>query len=123
MSNPCTKISFVHLHVHSKYSFLDGASRVEALVRCAAEAGATALALTDHDNLCGAPEFMRFCRRHGIKPILGAELTLDGGRVIVLAKNRRGFTRSAGCSRKLISHTSAAGLAFPKTGFLMEARD
>jgi len=92
MPNPCTKIPFVHLHVHSEYSFLDGASHTEALVRCAAEAGATALALTDRDNLCGAPEFVALCRRCGIQPILGAELTLDSGRIIALAKNRRGFS-------------------------------
>lgn len=91
MRNPSSKQPFVHLHVHSEFSFVDGASHVEALVGCAAEDGQRALALTDHDNLCGAPEFLGLCRQHSIKPIFGVELTLDTGHVTVLAKNRTGF--------------------------------
>ncbi len=83
---------FVHLHVHSEFSFLDGASTLERLVRCAAEDGARALALTDHDNLCGAPEFVHLCQTAGLKPILGAELTLSTGHVTVLARTRKGFS-------------------------------
>lgn len=92
MPNPCNKQSFVHLHVHSEFSFLDGASHVEALVHCAAENGQKALALTDHDNLCGAPSFAQTCKAAGIKPILGVEFTLNTGRVVVLAKNRNGYS-------------------------------
>ncbi|MBX5476601.1 MAG: DNA polymerase III subunit alpha, partial [Clostridia bacterium] len=68
--------SFVHLHCHSPYSFLDGASRIRALVQRAAELGQPALALTDRDNLCGAVEFVEEAERAGIRPILGAEVTL-----------------------------------------------
>jgi error-prone DNA polymerase len=92
MPSLSSKPDFTHLHVHGEYSFLDGASHVEHLVRSAAEQGMTALALTDHDNLCGAPEFDHACRRFGIKPIFGAELTLDSGHITVLARNRRGYS-------------------------------
>ena len=64
---------FVHLHVHSEYSLLDGANRIRALAARAAELGMDALALTDHGNLFGAIEFYTACREAGIKPILGME--------------------------------------------------
>jgi error-prone DNA polymerase len=95
---------FVHLHVHSEFSFLDGATPVAALVQRAAELQMPALALTDHDNLCGAPEFHVQCRKHGLRPIFGAELTLDSGHITVLAKNRRSF--SSLCRLLTHSHLS-----------------
>ena len=64
---------FVHLHVHSHYSLLDGAAPVEALAERAAELGMPALAVTDHGNLFGAMEFYTAAREAGIKPILGME--------------------------------------------------
>ncbi len=64
---------FVHLHVHSEYSLLDGANRTKDLARAARQMGMTALALTDHGNLFGAVEFYAACREAGIKPILGME--------------------------------------------------
>lgn len=67
---------FSHLHVHSPYSFLDGGSDIEALVREAARQGAPALALTDHNSLCAAVKFTSACEAYGIRPILGAEITL-----------------------------------------------
>ena len=91
MPSPSNEQPFVHLHVHSEFSFLDGASHVEALVRCAAEQGCAALALTDHDNLCGAPSFLEACKIADLKPLFGAELTLDTGHVVALAKNRNGY--------------------------------
>ncbi len=77
----CTTIKndlpFVHLHVHSNFSFLDGASHVEQLVARAAELGQPALALTDHDGLYGAVRFAKACAKHGIKPIFGAEVRVE----------------------------------------------
>lgn len=85
-------MSFVHLHVHSVWSLLDGALRAEDIPALAAERGMQAVALTDHDALTGAVRFTRACRRYGVKPIYGAELTLDdGGHVTVLARDRRGY--------------------------------
>ena len=64
---------FVHLHVHSHYSLLDGPSQVGDLVKKAKEFGMTALALTDHGAMYGAIEFYKACKDAGIKPIIGVE--------------------------------------------------
>ncbi len=64
---------FVHLHVHSHYSLLDGACRIDRLVDRAVELGMTSLAVTDHGNLFGAIEFYKAATKAGIKPILGME--------------------------------------------------
>jgi DNA polymerase-3 subunit alpha len=63
----------VHLHVHSEYSLLDGACKIEALVERCAELGMPALGLTDHGVMNGAIEFYKACRKHDVKPILGLE--------------------------------------------------
>ncbi len=65
---------FVHLHVHSEYSLLDGACRVKELVKRAKELGMPAVALTDHGTLGGAVKFYRAAEEEGIKPIIGLEL-------------------------------------------------
>lgn len=67
-------VAFVHLHVHSEYSLLDGMGRVRDLVARAAELGMPALALTDHGNLSGAIKFYRMANEAGVKPLLGEEL-------------------------------------------------
>jgi error-prone DNA polymerase len=83
---------FVHLHVHSPYSFLDGASEIETLVQRAAAFGMPALALTDHDTVAAAVKFTLLCEGYGIKPILGAEITLaDETHLTLLAENREGY--------------------------------
>jgi DNA polymerase III subunit alpha len=66
----------VHLHVHSEYSLLDGACKIDALAARAAELGMPALGLTDHGVLNGALEFYKACRKHGVKPIIGLEAYL-----------------------------------------------
>ena len=65
---------FVHLHLHSQYSLLDGAIRIEDLVAKAKEYSMSALAITDHGNMFGAVEFYLKCRKAGIKPLIGCEL-------------------------------------------------
>ncbi|TLS51049.1 DNA polymerase III subunit alpha [Paenibacillus antri] len=65
--------SFVHLHVHSEYSLLDGAARISDLAKRAADFGMPALALTDHGVMYGAVPFYKACREAGVKPILGCE--------------------------------------------------
>lgn len=98
-------MSFVHLHVHSHYSLLDGLARIEGLVRRAKTFGMNALALTDHGNLYGAIEFYQKAKKEGIKPIIGVETYLTSrGRfrkqskedderyhLILLAKNIVGY--------------------------------
>ena len=72
--------SVVHLHVHSEYSLLDGACKIDAMAARAAELGMPALGLTDHGVMNGAVEHYKACRKHGIKPILGLEAYLVGDR-------------------------------------------
>ncbi|MBN1282161.1 MAG: DNA polymerase III subunit alpha [Proteobacteria bacterium] len=98
--------NFVHLHVHSYYSLLDGAAPIEALAARAKELRMPALAITDHGNLFGAIEFYQTMSRAGVKPCIGAELYLmprgsrlarDPGRqgelthITLLCKNREGY--------------------------------
>jgi len=71
--------SFVHLHVHSEYSMLDGAAKVNPLVQAAAEMGMPAIAITDHGNLFGAYDFYNAAKKAGIKPIIGIEAYLAPG--------------------------------------------
>lgn len=86
------EVVFIHLHTHSNFSFLDGGSSIEDLVRRAADLGMPALALTDHDNLCGAVKFHRAAGQAGIKPIQGAEVTLeDGSHLTLLARGPEGY--------------------------------
>ena len=67
-------MSFVHLHVHTEYSLLDGDCRIEPLVARAKELGQTALAVTDHGVMYGAVAFYKACCAAGIKPIIGCEV-------------------------------------------------
>ncbi|MGF9822240.1 PHP domain-containing protein, partial [Brevibacillus agri] len=96
--------SFVHLHVHTEYSLLDGAARIEALVARAQELGMSALAITDHANLYGAVPFYKACQAAQIKPIIGMELYVIEGNLqdrvrnapaphhlVVLAENETGY--------------------------------
>ncbi|MCR5718396.1 MAG: PHP domain-containing protein, partial [Oscillospiraceae bacterium] len=68
--------AFVHLHVHSEYSLLDGACRLKALCRQVREHGQTAVAVTDHGNLYAAVAFYDAAKEAGIKPIIGCEVYL-----------------------------------------------
>ncbi|MFQ5960254.1 MAG: DNA polymerase III subunit alpha [Candidatus Methylomirabilales bacterium] len=73
------RAGFVHLHVHSQYSLLDGACHLEKLVRKAKEFKMPALAVTDHGNLFGAVDFYRLAQKEGIKPIIGCEVYVAPG--------------------------------------------
>ena len=85
-------MSYVELHCHSAYSFLDGASLPEELVVRAAELGYPALALTDHDGVYGSLEFAHAAKAVGLKSITGAEVTLaDGSHVTLLVETPRGY--------------------------------
>src|SRR5438552_2390974 len=98
---------FVHLHVHSEYSLLDGAAQLEKLVQRAKDLRFPAIALTDHGNLFGAIDFYLAAQKAGVKPIVGCELYVapgsrrergsqDGGyeganHLTVLVRNRAGY--------------------------------
>lgn len=95
---------FVHLHVHTEYSLLDGASRVGEVTKRAAELGMKALAITDHGSMYGIIEFYKAAQAAGIKPILGCEFYIvatdrrekstaarEYAHLILLAKNKTGY--------------------------------
>ena len=65
--------SFTHLHVHTEFSMLDGAARLDELVVRAVADGQPAMGITDHGNMYGVLDFYRECQRHGIKPVIGTE--------------------------------------------------
>ena len=110
---------FVHLHLHTDYSMLDGACDVEKLCQRAKELGMPAVAMTDHGNIFGAVHFVNAARSAGIKPIVGCELYIckkddhriertppDGdtyNHLLVLAENEEGY-------RNLVKITSEASL-------------
>jgi error-prone DNA polymerase len=85
-------MTYVELHAHSAYSFLDGASQPEELAARAAELGYEALALTDHDGVYGSLEFAHAAKHFGVRPITGAEVTLaDESHVTLLVESARGY--------------------------------
>ena len=95
-------MSFVHLHVHTQYSILDGLSSIEKLFNRAEELGMPGLAITDHGNMYGVKEFFKYAKKHpGVKPIIGCEIYVSKGdhrikekgywHLILLAKNYQGY--------------------------------
>lgn len=97
--------NFVHLHNHTEFSLLDGASRVEDLVKRAKELGMPAVAITDHGSMYGIIDFYKQAKKHGIKPIIGCEVyvaprsrternTVEGEayyHLLLLAENEQGY--------------------------------
>ena len=126
---PSADQNFVHLHVHSDYSLLDGACRIDRLMDRAVALGMPALALTDHGNLFGAIDFYNTAKSKGIKPLVGCELYLvessrlekhgrsdDEGKSIfhlgLLAKNLTGYQNLL----KLVSDAHLKGFYYkPRT--------
>jgi DNA polymerase-3 subunit alpha len=120
---------FVHLHLHTEYSTLDGACRIEDVVKKAAKLGMPAVAMTDHGNLFGAIDFYIACKKAKVKPIIGCELYVCGEGVkkehraevpgkknnyhlTVLAKNEEGFRNLT----KLVSRAHLDGQYYkPRT--------
>ena len=96
---------FVHLHIHSEFSLLDGANRIKDLPVRAKELGMDAMAITDHGVMYGAIDFYKACKKEGIKPIIGCEVyvaprsrfdkepNIDNkyNHLIILAKNNQGY--------------------------------
>jgi DNA polymerase-3 subunit alpha len=94
---------FVHLRLHTEFSVIDGTNRIDEVVKAAAADGQVALAITDLNNLFGAVKFYKEGRKRGVKPILGAEVMLEGlghdpaatSRVVLLAQNQVGYLNLA----------------------------
>ena len=115
-------MSFVHLHVHTAYSLLDGASRIKDLIARTKDLGMTSLAITDHGSMYGALEFYRESIKQGIKPIIGCEVYLapesrfdrreiDGMKyfhLILLAETNQGYQNLV----KLVSRANIDGFYY-----------
>ena len=110
--------NFVHLHVHTEYSLLDSACRINRLVERAAELGQSALAITDRSNLYAAVEFYDECKKHGVKPIIGCEVYVSAGsrfsqekgrpyHLTLLCKNDEGYRNLC----RLITDASVNGFS------------
>ena len=67
-------MSFTHLHLHTEYSLLDGAARIDGVVKRAKELGMDSLAITDHGNMFGVIDFYKECKKQGVKPLIGCEI-------------------------------------------------
>ncbi len=112
-------LSYVELHSHSAFSFLDGASDPSELAATAAEQGHAALALTDHDGLSGAMEFAQAAKPLDLRPITGAELTLDDGHhLTLLCEDRTGYKNLCRLLTLAHSQTRAWVAAGPVAGKL-----
>lgn len=99
------KVEFVHLHVHTEYSLLDGANRISDLIARTKELGMDSIAITDHGVMYGVAEFYKEAVKNGIKPILGCEvytarrsrfdkqpgIDADQGHLVLLARNNEGY--------------------------------
>ena len=139
---PAVDKNFVHLHVHSDYSLLDGCCRIDRLIERVTELGMSAVALTDHGNLYGAIDFYQQAKAKNVKALIGCELYLvetsrlekkgrndDEGKTIfhlgLLAKNLTGYQNLL----KLVSDAHLKGFYYkPRTdidtlsfGYLMDA--
>ncbi len=93
---------FVHLHLHTEFSLLDGLARIDKLIDITKERGWKAVAITDHGNMYGAIKFYEACITNGIKPIIGCEFYIardhksrssreDTGHLVLIAKNNEGY--------------------------------
>ena len=120
--------NFVHLHLHTEYSLLDGACKISEAPARAKALGQTALAITDHGVMYGAVDFYKACRKVGIKPIIGCEIymaphgrrdkqyDIDGRyyHLILLAKNKTGYHNLI----KIVSRGFTEGFYFkPRADF------
>ena len=113
---------FVHLHVHTEYSLLDGFSRVKNLVSRAKELNMSAVAITDHGCMFGAIDFFKVAKKEGIKPIIGCEVYTaprsmrdkdpnydkSQGHLILLAKDMQGYQNLI----KLVSEAYVQGFYY-----------
>jgi DNA polymerase-3 subunit alpha len=105
VSEPSADPRFAHLHVHTEYSLLDGACRVDDLAALAAQFRLTGLAITDHGVMYGVVPFYKACQKRGVKPIIGCEVYVaarsrfdreakadsERGHLVLLAENKTGY--------------------------------
>jgi DNA polymerase-3 subunit alpha len=110
--------NFTHLHVHTQFSLLDGAARIQDLIKRAKSMGQTALAITDHGVMYGVIDFYRACKKEGVKPIIGMETYVaprsmqdregsqdrEYAHLILLCKNQTGYQNLMALSSEAFLH-------------------
>ena len=115
MNNSAEVSPFVHLHVHTEYSLVDGICRISNLVDQARMLQMPSIAITDISNIYGVVKFYRRCTYQGIKPIIGVELTIatekrgDRPRIVLLCRNNQGYRFLCELLTKLHSKPQSSG--------------
>ena len=114
---------FVHLRLHTEFSVVDGSCRIDSVAAAAAADGQPALAITDLNNLFGAIKFYKAARGAGVKPIIGADIGLDGigadaqagSRLVLLVQNQQGYLNL--CELLARAHTRGASRVGPSVSW------
>mgnify|MGYP003515547958 CR=1 FL=1 len=122
---------FVHLRLHSEFSVVDSTCRIDDVVKMAAKDAQPALAITDLNNLFGTVKFYKEGRGKGVKPIIGAEINLEGlggdvgaiSRVVLLVQNHRGYLHICGLLARAWAQHGVNGVAVVKLAWPQEPSD
>jgi DNA polymerase-3 subunit alpha len=119
---------FVHLRLHTEFSVVDSTCRIDDVVKMAAQNAQPALAITDLNNLFGTVKFYKEGRGKGVKPIIGAEINLEGlggdagatSRVVLLVQNHRGYLHLCELLARAWTQNVVKGVAVVKLAWLQE---
>ena len=122
---------FVHLRLHTEFSVVDSTCRIDEVVKAAAKDGQPAMAITDLNNLFGALKFYKEGRGKGVKPILGAEVVLEGlgadagalSRVILLVQNKQGYLNISEIIARAFTQNVVKNQAVVKLAWLKELHE
>jgi len=122
------QVMFVHLRLHTEFSVIDGTNRIDDIVKSAAADGQPALAITDLSNLFGAIKFYKEGRKRGVKPIIGAEIWLEGlgkdaaqlSRVLLLVQNQQGYLNLCELLARAWTHSGVRAQASISLAWLTE---
>ena len=122
---------FIHLRLHTEFSVVDGTNRIDDIVRCAAADGQPALAITDLSNLFGTIKFYKEARKRGVKPLIGAEIWLEGlgqdaaslQRLVLLVQNRQGYLNLSELLARAWTRNAGAAQACVRLAWLGELNE
>ena len=122
---------FIHLRLHTEFSVVDGTNRIDDVVQVAAKDGQPALAITDFNNLFGAIKFYKQARSKGVKPLIGAEILLEGlgadlaatSRLILLVQNKQGYLNLSELIARAYTQNIVKAQAVMKLAWLKELGD
>jgi DNA polymerase-3 subunit alpha len=122
---------FVHLRLHTEFSVVDGTNRIDDIVKSAAADGQPALAITDLSNLFGAIKFYKEARKRGVKPLIGAEIWLEGlgkdaaalSRLVLLVQSKQGYLNMSELLARAWTQNAGKAQASVKLAWLRELND